>query len=124
MPKPTIYIVDDDPSSAEILSEVATTAGYNVSVFHTARDFKRKIDEMAPDVIAMDLFMPETDGIELTQWLGTVGCQAKVFFVSGFNGIYMDMASELAHHYNIKVIGQLTKPININDFRETLASCA
>jgi len=64
-----IYVVEDEPSIAEVVSLYLRRAGFNVSV---AQDGERALEMLAaklPDLIVLDLMLPNIDGLEITRWL-------------------------------------------------------
>jgi CheY-like chemotaxis protein/two-component sensor histidine kinase len=64
-----IPLVDDDPDTREILSEILAAHGAEVSVASSARDAMAEIDESAPDVLVSDIAMPGEDGLSLVRRL-------------------------------------------------------
>ncbi|MCK6539108.1 MAG: response regulator transcription factor [Anaerolineales bacterium] len=64
-----ILIVEDEASIAEVVSLYLTRAGFNV---RAVSDGKRAMDAFAsaqPDLVILDLMLPEVDGLTLTRWL-------------------------------------------------------
>ena len=117
---PTIYIVDDEPDMAAILSEVAETVGLEVKVFHSALSFQQKFIEKMPELISMDISMPGMDGIELTQWLGKCKCTSEIIFISGYEQFYLELASKFAEESHMNVVGCYAKPLRPSVFRKIL----
>ena len=65
MSQPLIYIVDDEPAVAQVVSHWVTNRwGYTGKVFTTG---KQALDEMGelPDLVLLDIMLPEMDGIEV-----------------------------------------------------------
>src|SRR5690349_6888450 len=58
-------IVDDDVDAAEALKEVVAGARYTVSVAHSLRDARRQLALQQPDVVLLDLQLPDGSGIDL-----------------------------------------------------------
>lgn len=65
----TILVVDDDPAVADILSRFLMREGYNVTVAHTGREALERVNERHPDLILLDVMMPEMDGFTACQHL-------------------------------------------------------
>lgn len=59
-----ILIVDDEPDVGEVLGDRLEAAGYDVRVVPSARDCYAAVAELVPDLILMDIQMPEISGIE------------------------------------------------------------
>jgi CheY-like chemotaxis protein len=67
MARGTVLVVDDDPILREIASEMLRQNGYEVWV---AEDGAIALDRLAreqPDLVIMDMVMPNTDGVEAIQ---------------------------------------------------------
>jgi CheY-like chemotaxis protein len=62
--KPVVLVVDDDFDARSIFSFYLRAVGCNVFVASDGRSALDKADELAPDVIVMDLVMPRLDGWE------------------------------------------------------------
>src|SRR5581483_12157846 len=62
MAEPSVLVVDDDPSIRLMLKEVLRDEGYEVSVASNGREALAQLDRDRPDLILLDLMMPEMDG--------------------------------------------------------------
>ena len=72
-----LLIVDDLPELGEIVGRVAGNMGYDVPVTTHAEEFKRDFDSFDPTTVILNIVMPDTDGIELIDWLIERDCNAK-----------------------------------------------
>jgi len=57
-----VLVVDDDPDIRELVRELLERAGYQVSSAAGGRDGLRVLYEMRPDLVLLDVSMPELDG--------------------------------------------------------------
>ena len=64
-----IAIVEDDPNISEIEAYAMKNSGFSVSSFQTARDFYAGIAERRPDLIILDIMLPDEDGLHILQKL-------------------------------------------------------
>lgn len=64
-----IYIVEDDKNIQEIEMFALKNTGYIVEGFVCAKDFYRKIDDKVPDLILLDIMLPDEDGLEIVKKL-------------------------------------------------------
>ena len=62
---PTILVVDDDPHIREIICFALEKSGMSVVAARDGADALRRFGERAPDLIVLDIGMPETDGLEV-----------------------------------------------------------
>jgi len=66
---PTIFIVDDDQNIRELLSVNLMAVGYRVVEAENGRMAMEKFKEIIPDLIILDIMMPEIDGWELCKFV-------------------------------------------------------
>ena len=64
-----IAIIDDEPDILELVSLHLTKAGFSVKEFADADSFNEFIETNTPDLIVLDLMLPDTDGLELCKTL-------------------------------------------------------
>lgn len=64
-----IYIVEDDESIREIESIALKNSNYIVSAFENAKEFYRKLDELVPDLILLDVMLPDESGYDIVRKL-------------------------------------------------------
>ncbi len=69
MKKTTILIVDDEPDIIEILKFNLEKEGYNVVAAMNGQEGIKKAEESLPDLIILDIMMPEMDGVEVCRVL-------------------------------------------------------
>ena len=69
MSKPSVLLVEDDRSHADVIRYNLEQAGYDVSVAHDGMDGLRRAQLKIPDVVILDLMLPEVDGIEVCRRL-------------------------------------------------------
>ena len=60
-----IYAVEDDKNILEIEMFALKNSGYQVDGFECARDFYKKLDERLPDLVLLDIMLPDEDGLEI-----------------------------------------------------------
>lgn len=60
-----IYILEDDKNISEIEQFALKNAGYEVSAFATASDFENALTKEYPDLIIMDIMLPDRDGLSV-----------------------------------------------------------
>ncbi len=64
-----IYVLEDDRNIREIEEIALNNAGYQVVSFETAKEFQQKLNERIPDLLLLDLMLPDVDGLELVMQL-------------------------------------------------------
>ena len=69
MSKPVILLIDDERSYAEVIKEALENNGVEVLLAHNAMDALNLFQQVTPDLILLDVMMPEVDGLSLLRWL-------------------------------------------------------
>lgn len=64
-----IYIVEDDESIREIESIALKNSNYIVSAFENAKELYKKLDELVPDLILLDVMLPDESGYDIVRKL-------------------------------------------------------
>lgn len=80
---PTVLIVDDSQMMRMILKDCLYKAGYtNITEAENGLRALEKINESIPDIVILDINMPELDGLETLKKLRAGGCHSKVIMCS------------------------------------------
>lgn len=64
-----IYVVEDDRNICEIESYALKNNGYKVEIFPNAESFYEKMEQHKPDLILLDVMLPDEDGFHILQKL-------------------------------------------------------
>lgn len=115
-----VLVIDDHRDSGELVRRVAEKAGFEVMVTDKAERFRELCAEFAPDLICLDIVMPQEDGIELIRWLGQSGCAAAIYIISGHSPAYARAAIELGRSHGLNIVGTLQKPVSLSSLRDML----
>lgn len=84
--KKRILVVDDDPSIRSSLRKVLTGAGYDVVLAENGNEATRLWREVGADLVILDLFMPEKDGVETIVELRAQSPALPIIAMSGGGG--------------------------------------
>ncbi|MEA1979666.1 MAG: response regulator [candidate division Zixibacteria bacterium] len=85
--KGKILVIDDDKMMASVVENVLSNEGYQIYTATDGQDGLEKATELKPDLIFMDINMPDMDGYETTMKLKSVNEleSTPVIFISGLN---------------------------------------
>ena len=64
-----IYLIEDDASIREIEEYALKNTGYEVATFERATPFFDKLEELLPDLIILDVMLPDENGIDIVKQL-------------------------------------------------------
>lgn len=116
-----LLIMDDEPDFAEYIGIVGEQLGYETLKINDSREFKKAYVKFEPDVLVLDMVMPEIDGVELIKWLVDQNAAVKVVIVSGYNPLYSKMAEVLSEAGGLSDVTTLQKPVRIDVLKDALA---
>ncbi|APR34248.1 response regulator transcription factor EsaR [Paraburkholderia sp. SOS3] len=103
----TILVVDDEMGIRELLSEILSDEGHVVETAENAQDARESRLRQAPDLVLLDIWMPDTDGVTLLkEWAAQGQLTMPVIMMSGHATI--DTAVEAT---KIGALNFLEKPI-------------
>jgi EAL domain-containing protein (putative c-di-GMP-specific phosphodiesterase class I) len=116
-------IVDDSKSIRVVLD--ATLAQLGVSnIAHCGTGLEALIMINArPDyyqLLFVDLNMPEMDGMELIRHLGNQNFKGSIVIISGMEVRVINLASDIARQNKVHLIGNIVKPIMVDDLQHIL----
>lgn len=88
MKKSHILIVDDEPDIRELISEILSDEGYQVSTAENGQTALQKVQEFTPDLVLLDIWMPDLDGVSLLKkWNESNSLLFPVVMMSGHGTI-------------------------------------
>ncbi len=112
----TILVVDDELGIRELLSEILGDEGYNIALAENAEQAKNYRNQTRPDLVLLDIWMPDTDGITLLKdWANNGLLTMPVVMMSGHGTI--DTAVEATR---VGAVGYLEKPIPLQKLLNTV----
>jgi two-component system chemotaxis response regulator CheB len=116
-----LLAVDDSADSADLVARVAAKCGYEAQAISDPKSVRALVVSWKPEVLTLDLCMPEADGIDLLSMLEETGFEGLLVIISGQDGWFRKAASRLAEVRGLKVVDDLQKPVDINALRQLLS---
>jgi CheY-like chemotaxis protein len=117
--KKKILVVDDEISIQSLMQD-AFMDQYNVLAAHDGREGLTMAERTQPDVIIMDVMMPDLNGYEAVKMLRANPLTQKIPVViataKGFDSTTIEMLKS-----EVNVVGYLAKPFRIADVRAIVA---
>ncbi|MCW6036111.1 EAL domain-containing protein [Spirulina subsalsa FACHB-351] len=107
-----ILIVDDTPENLRLLSQMLMQHGYNVRKARNGKMALMAVETMLPDIILLDIMMPNMDGYEVCQQLkaNPNTAQIPVVFLSA-----LDEVMDKVNAFKVGGADYITKPFQIEE---------
>lgn len=118
---PRLVALDDEHEIVEVVGALAQQAGFDAIATTSPESFRKAVEERDPDIIVLDLQMPEVDGIEILRGLGGK-TGAGVILVTGVDRRTLDAAEYYATSKGLKILATIQKPFMPEELLETLKS--
>jgi CheY-like chemotaxis protein len=118
--KPRLLAIDDHPDSAELIARIAEKLGFEAKATSSPDVLRNQLAAWPPDILTVDLCMPEEDGLGVFALLEHLGFTGRVIIISGHDEWLRKSASRLAVARGLQIVGNLSKPIDLKLLRSVL----
>lgn len=116
---PKILLIEDIADNASLVKRVLGSQGYEVSWAQTAEDGLDKAEQNPPDLILLDLGLPDIDGQTLVGYLRMIPSLAEVPIIV-VTAWPEETARMMVQAYNCN--GYISKPIDVRAFIQLVNS--
>jgi RNA polymerase sigma factor (sigma-70 family) len=113
--KPTIFIVDDDPSVRQSTELLLKSMGFNVKTFVSAQDFLKANLQEDLGCLILDVRMPGMSGLDLQEKLVSLKTPLPVIFITGHGTVPMSVRAMKAG-----AVDFLQKPFEEQDLLDAI----
>jgi two-component system, sensor histidine kinase and response regulator len=110
--KKTVVIVDDTPENLRLLAQILSEQGYRVRSAPNGERALATVQKERPDLILLDIVMPEMDGFEVCRLLKEDERykDIPIIFISALNEVFDKVAA-----FSIGAVDYITKPFQIEE---------
>jgi DNA-binding NtrC family response regulator len=115
MKKKTILIIDDDIAICEELCEILASEGYQVEKTYSGKETKKKLDSINPDIVLLDLKLPDGSGLDLVELIHEANKDAKIIVVTAHGSLETAVES-----IQKELFDYINKPVNPDFLLETI----
>ena len=105
---PQVLVVDDEPNIRELVQVALKFHGCSVSTAGTGRDALRQAEASRPDLIVLDVMLPDLDGFEVCRRLRAAGNEVPVIFLTA-----RDTSSDTVTGLTLGGDDYVTKPFSV-----------
>ncbi|MQY59890.1 MAG: response regulator [Clostridia bacterium] len=111
----TILVVDDDKNFRLLLEAELTLEGYEVVLADGGLQALRKIKEKTPDVVILDLKMPDTHGLEVLRTVREKNKELPIIICTAYEKMKDDYTI-----WSGRVAAFLTKPLDLDYLKDII----
>ncbi|MBI5048441.1 MAG: response regulator [Deltaproteobacteria bacterium] len=117
--KKKVLVVEDNPMNKILVRDILIANGYDVVEADTGSDAIKKVAAERPNLILMDLNLPEMDGITATKILKSGdNCKGIPIIALTASAMKMEVEKTLSEGFD----GYISKPIEMKKFIKYIAS--
>ena len=113
---PEILVVDDEPGIRELMREILEEEGYDVRAAEDGKSARSALDDKVPDLVLLDIWMPDVDGVTLLKEWKTQGrLTMPVVMMSGHGTVHTAVEAT-----RLGAFDYLEKPVAYKQLLETV----
>jgi EAL domain-containing protein (putative c-di-GMP-specific phosphodiesterase class I) len=115
--QPVCFIVDDEPGIQNILSNAATSHGFQVKCFRDAAKALKALETIKPALLFLDVSLEGSDAIDVIRGLGDAGFRGTVQLVSGKDAVTLEEVKRVGERHSLAMLPPLRKPFRLEAAR-------
>lgn len=116
-----VLIVDDEPEAVATIERAGVALELEVATLDHTKAFERLIADWEPDVVVLDVGIPDRDGFALLRVLSSMKYQGDVVMISGMPLQDLEEAARVGRMRGLKIIGTARKPIQYDAIHALIA---
>ena len=105
-----ILVVEDEKDTLTLLAEGLRRFDFTVETSVDGKDAIRKVQDFMPDVVVLDIILPELDGLEVLKWIKKNKPDIFVMLATGKKEI-----EDIKKGYSLEADYYVTKPYTIDE---------
>jgi DNA-binding NtrC family response regulator len=105
-----LLIIDDQTGITKVVELIAMQLGLIARSLNSSSQATEVFMAFKPDVVILDMIMPEKDGIDVLNEILLTGIPVKVILTSGFSDSYLRLAEGVAKFHDNEHVSILRKP--------------
>jgi len=108
--KPLILIVDDTPQNVQVLGKILYDYGYSINASYSGAHALQSVSKQLPDLILLDIQMPEMNGYEVCRILkqNPITKAVPVIFLTAYSDV-----EKVVSGFEIGAVDFIIKPFNV-----------
>src|SRR3569623_1227541 len=119
-----LLVIDDQTGITKVVEMIARQVGLNARSLNSSAQATETFISFRPDVVMLDMIMPEKDGIDVLNEILLTGIKSKIILTSGFSDAYLRLAEGVAKFHDSDQVTVLRKPFRRDDLIARLKDAA
>lgn len=119
-----LLIIDDQTGITKVVEMIAKQIGLNARSLNSSSLATETFIAFRPDILMLDMIMPEKDGIDVLNEVLLTGHPVKVVLTSGFSESYLRLAEGVAKFHENPSVSILRKPFRRDELVDLLKRLA
>ena len=116
-----LLVVDDQAGITRVVEMIARQLGLNVRSLNSSAQATETFIAFKPNILMLDMIMPEKDGIDVLNEILLTGYPVKVVLTSGFSESYLRLAEGVAKFHENPDVSILRKPFRREELMDLLS---
>jgi CheY-like chemotaxis protein len=105
-----LLVIDDQSGITKVVELLARQIGLEARTLNSSLQATEEFIAFQPDVVMLDMIMPEKDGIDVLNEILLTGMPVKIVLTSGFSDSYLRLAEGVAKFHENDDVTVLRKP--------------
>jgi CheY-like chemotaxis protein len=105
-----LLVIDDQVGITKVVELIARKLGLNTRILNSSSQATEVFIAFKPDIVLIDMIMPEKDGIDVLNEILLTGIPVKVILTSGFSDSLLRLAEGVAKFHDNENVSILRKP--------------
>lgn len=115
-----LLIVDDQAGITKVVGLIANQLGLDFKALNSSTSATEEFITYRPDVLILDMIMPEKDGIDVLNEVLLSGIPTRIVLTSGYSDAYLRLAQGVAQFHDTDNVSILKKPFRRQELVELL----
>ena len=116
-----LLVIDDQSGITKVVEMIARQLGLQTRALNSSAEATETFIAFQPDVLMLDMIMPEKDGIDVLNEILLTGIPVKVVLTSGFSDSYLRLAEGVARFHENPNVSILRKPFRRDELVKLLS---
>jgi len=119
-----LLFIDDQTGVTKVVGLIAQQLGLEFKALNSSSHATETFIEYRPDIVILDMIMPEKDGIDVLNEILLTGIRSQIIVTSGFSDAYLRLAKGVARFHKFDQVSVLKKPFRREELLAALTGAA